>query len=91
MVKKLASGIIVVICAFLLGLATYLLIIFAGDYMIDEEKLVLNETTTIVDENDRLITKLFVENRELVAGTEIPKHVKEVFIATEDARFHDHY
>lgn len=91
MVKKLASGIIVVICAFLLGLATYLLIIFAGDYMIDEEKLVLNETTTIVDENDRLITKLFVENRELVAGTEIPKHVKEAFIATEDARFHDHY
>lgn len=68
----------------------YLFAIFLGNYVIDDEKLVMNSATSIVDQNDELIIKLYVENREIVPLQNIPLHVQQAFIAIEDARFYDH-
>lgn len=64
--------------------------ILLGNYVIDDKKLVMNSATSIVDQNGELITKLYVENREVVSLKRIPKHVQQAFIAIEDARFYDH-
>ncbi|WP_078556656.1 transglycosylase domain-containing protein [Bacillus alkalicellulosilyticus] len=68
----------------------YLFIILAGDYVIDDKKLVMNTATKIVNEDEEELTKLFVENRELTSIHEIPEHVQHAFVAIEDARFYDH-
>ncbi|MGY3715640.1 transglycosylase domain-containing protein [Sutcliffiella cohnii] len=80
----------VIISSLIIGLIGYMLIIYAGNYVIDEKKLVMNSATTLVDENGEFITKLFVENRELVKMDDIPEHVQQAFIAVEDHRFYEH-
>ncbi|WP_198949156.1 PBP1A family penicillin-binding protein [Lottiidibacillus patelloidae] len=72
------------------GLLFYILIIFLGDYVIDEKKLVMNATTVLKDEDGNELASLFIENRELVSIKDIPEHVQEAFIAIEDARFYKH-
>lgn len=61
-----------------------------GNYAIDEKDLVLNESTTVVDQEGHEITKLFLENREIVNIDEIPQHVQNAFISIEDHRFFQH-
>jgi len=52
----------------------------------------LNQTTYIVDENDKLIDKLHAnENRTMVTIDQIPKNLQNAFIAIEDKRFMDHH
>ncbi len=72
------------------GLLGYIFIIFLGDYVIDEKKLIMDSTTTMVDENGNEIASLFFENREIVDINKIPKHVQEAFVAVEDNRFYEH-
>lgn len=74
-----------------LALVGYLLILMAGDYVLDEKKLVMNSSSVLVDEEGRVIKKLFVENRDLVDLKEVPKDVQEAFISVEDARFYEHH
>lgn len=51
----------------------------------------LNQTTYIVDKEDRLIDKLHAnENRTMVTLDQIPKKLQDAFIAIEDKRFNDH-
>lgn len=51
----------------------------------------LNQTTYIVDENDKVIDKLHAnENRSIVSLDQIPKHLQNAFIAIEDKRFYSH-
>ncbi|RBW69310.1 transglycosylase domain-containing protein [Bacillus taeanensis] len=90
MIKKASITAALFVGIIFLGLIGYLLIIFAGNYVIDEKKLVMNETTTIVDEEEHVITKLYVQNRELVDIKDIPDHVKNTFLAVEDIRFYEH-
>ncbi|HEU5139805.1 MAG TPA: PBP1A family penicillin-binding protein [Bacillales bacterium] len=75
----------------LLGFVGYLGILFAGDYVIDKEDLVLDSATKIVNEKGDLITKLYVENRDPVDIKEIPDSVQQAFIAVEDSRFYEHH
>lgn len=72
------------------GLIGYIFIIFLGDYVIDEKKLIMDSTTTMVDENGNEIASLFFENREIVEINRIPKHVQQAFVAVEDNRFYEH-
>ncbi|WP_408055263.1 transglycosylase domain-containing protein [Sutcliffiella halmapala] len=81
---------IVLISSIFLGLIGYIMIIFAGNYVIDDTKLIMDSTTTLVDEEGKPITKLFFENREIVTIDEIPKHVQQAFVAVEDQRFYEH-
>jgi penicillin-binding protein 2A len=88
--KLLLSGLtllLTVICAFL----GYLFIIFMGNYVLDEEKLVMNTASKLTDIEGNEITKLYIENRELVDISEIPDYVQQAFISVEDQRFYEHY
>lgn len=89
--KKIGIGLIATVAVFLIGLLGYLGILLAGNYVIDEKKLVMNSATELVDEDGEIITKLYFENREPVSIDEIPDHVQEAFVATEDSRFYDHH
>ncbi|WP_051317244.1 PBP1A family penicillin-binding protein [Bacillus panaciterrae] len=76
---------------FLTACIGYFFIIFLGDFIIDEKKLVLNSTSRIVDEQGNEIAKMYVENRELVSIDQIPSHVQKAFLAAEDTRFYEHH
>lgn len=89
--KKLGIGLVATIAVFLVGLLGYLGILLAGNYAIDEKKLVMNSATKLVTTEGDLITKLYIENRDPVSIEDIPDHVQEAFIATEDSRFYDHH
>ena len=59
----------------------------------DEEKLatIINEEATLVYSSDEiLIGKVFAENRTNVKSEQIPTHLKNALIATEDKRFYEH-
>ncbi|MCH1626834.1 transglycosylase domain-containing protein [Ferdinandcohnia quinoae] len=81
----------VILGSFILGLIGYLLIIYAGNYVIDDKKLVMNSASRLVDQDGNLITKLYYENRDLVSIQDIPDYVQNAFIAIEDTRFYKHH
>lgn len=88
--KKLIIVINFILGAFILGLIGYLIIIFAGNQMIDNKDLVMSATTKIVDQQGHEISKLYIENRQVVSIDKIPNSVQEALIATEDSRFYQH-
>lgn len=47
--------------------------------------------TRILDINGRLISQFFAENRQLIAYDDIPPHLIEAILSTEDQLFFDHY
>ena len=49
-----------------------------------------SEGGSIIDENGRLIGHLAIVRRINVPLAQIPKHVRQAFVATEDRRFFDH-
>ncbi|NLS44181.1 MAG: penicillin-binding protein 1A [Firmicutes bacterium] len=49
------------------------------------------EATEIYDTNNKLITRLYVENRVWVPLSEIPKELQDAVIAIEDWRFREHH
>lgn len=56
-----------------------------------DELFDLNQTTYIVDKNDKLIDKLHAnENRTMVTIDQVPKNLQNAFIAIEDKRFKEH-
>ncbi len=62
----------------------------AGSYQLDEEKLMMNRSSVLVDTEGNVITNLYMENREFVSITEIPEYVQQGFVAMEDSRFYEH-
>ena len=82
---------IAILFTFLLSLFGYLIIIYAGDYVIDEKMLVMDSATKLVDQKGEVITKLFSENRDLISIEEVPEQVQQSFIAVEDTRFYQHH
>ncbi|MFZ3578675.1 transglycosylase domain-containing protein [Virgibacillus sp. DJP39] len=73
-----------------LGISGYLVIVFGGKLVVNEEDLILDVTTTIETKNGDIIAELYNENRTLVSIDDVPKHVQEAFIAVEDRRFYEH-
>ncbi|WYP27764.1 PBP1A family penicillin-binding protein [Alkalihalobacillus sp. FSL W8-0930] len=90
MFKRIVTYVVLAISALLAGLLVYAFVILAGNYVIDNEKLVMNNSSSLVDESGELITRLYVENRQPVSIDEIPDHVQEAFVAVEDNRFYEH-
>ncbi|WP_429714977.1 transglycosylase domain-containing protein [Bacillus rhizoplanae] len=76
---------------FIFAIVLYKLIIFTGDYMMDEKRLVFHSSSRIVDQQGKEITKLYVENRELVHIEDIPTFVQQSFLAVEDSGFYKHH
>ncbi|PGA96151.1 transglycosylase domain-containing protein [Bacillus toyonensis] len=88
--KKVKWTILGGVATFLVAIVLYKLIVLAGSYMMDEKQLVFHSSSRIVDQKGKEITKLYVENRELVPIEQIPKYVQQAFVAVEDARFYEH-
>ncbi|UGB31638.1 transglycosylase domain-containing protein [Metabacillus sp. B2-18] len=91
MKKKLLLSSIALVSVVIFALLGYLFIIFMGNYVIDEEKLVMNTASKLVDVEGNEITKLYIENRELVNISEVPEYVQKAFISVEDQRFYEHH
>lgn len=89
--KKLLYAVALLAGMLVLGFIGYLGILFAGNYVIDKEGLVMDSATKIVDENGNLITKLYMENRNPVDIQDIPESVQHAIIAVEDSRFYEHH
>jgi len=54
MYKKGLYAIAALVGIFLLGLIGYIIILFLGNYVIDEKKIVMDSATRLVDENGRI-------------------------------------
>jgi len=44
----------------------------------------------VYDDNDKRIDDFFLEDRKIITLAEIPKSVKDAFVAAEDSRFYEH-
>ncbi|MGG0839337.1 transglycosylase domain-containing protein [Bacillus paralicheniformis] len=89
--KRFFIPIIITAAIFLLSLIGYITILFLGDYVIDEKKLIFHASSKIVDQNGEEVTSLYTENRRPVSIAEVPESVKNAFIAVEDKRFYEHH
>ncbi|NLN42083.1 MAG: PBP1A family penicillin-binding protein [Clostridiales bacterium] len=79
--------------AILLTMTAYILGVTVSTWKeLDISKLEnIQESSFIYDLNDEKITSIHgVENRIKVSLSEVPKHVQDAFIATEDIRFYKH-
>lgn len=88
--KKVKWTLLGGLATLLLAIVLYKLIVLAGGYMMDEKQLVFHSSSRIVDQKGKEITKLYVENRDLVPIEQIPKYVQQAFVAVEDSRFYEH-
>ncbi|MDM5192454.1 PBP1A family penicillin-binding protein [Bacillus hominis] len=88
--KKVKWTLLGGLATFVLAIVLYKLIVLTGGYMMDEKQLVFHSSSRIVDQKGKEITKLYVENRELVPVEQIPKYVQQAFVAVEDSRFYEH-
>ncbi|MCU0847612.1 MAG: PBP1A family penicillin-binding protein [Spirochaetes bacterium] len=50
-----------------------------------------NATTRIYDKNDRLVSELFRQKRDVVTLDKIPKNLVHAFVAIEDNEFYEHW
>ncbi|GIP32580.1 transglycosylase domain-containing protein [Paenibacillus sp. J2TS4] len=91
--KMTAVSLVTAALAIVVALAGYLIIIYMGKNILDEQanKLQLTEGSVVLDADGNEVAKLYNrENRELVSKDDIPKLVTGAFIATEDRRFTEH-
>lgn len=75
MYKKGLYVIVVLVGIFLLGLIGYIIILFFGNYVIDEKKIVMDLVMRLVDENGDELIKFYVKNWDLVLIDKILKYV----------------
>lgn len=74
----------------LLGIAGFLVILFGGRFVVDQEDLILKTTTKIESADGEVVGRLYEENRTPVSIEAIPDHVEQAFVAIEDKRFYEH-
>lgn len=83
------SGVIVFIPVF------FILSVYAGIFgRLPGKKELLNyknaAASVVLSAEGELIGKFYSENRTEVSGDQIPRHLAEALVATEDARFYEH-
>src|SRR5690625_388929 len=84
--RKINYKLLALIFLALFLLTGFLLVAFIGitlakNYEIDESQLVMDETSTIYDQDGNEITKLYQQNRETVPIGDIPEQVRNAFVA----------
>ena len=57
----------------------------------DDSSFYSSETSFIYDANGNLMHTLYDENRVYVTGADIPDFLFDILVASEDARFYDHF
>lgn len=92
--KIFLFGFLIVFSSALFGILFFLMVLIgAFGPLPDKEELsaISNEEASLVFSSDsRLIGKYFAENRTNIRWEEIPNHLKNALIATEDKRFFTH-
>ncbi|SFA81708.1 penicillin-binding protein 2A [Lentibacillus halodurans] len=88
--KKLKWLLLSLVFVLVSGIIGYVVILFGGGLIVDEENLVLDATTTVETSDGTVIGKLYKENRMPITLDKIPGHVQEAFISIEDRRFYEH-
>ncbi len=92
-IKRLMFWLIVTaVTAVISAMGVYLFFILNGQKLLAENvnKLVMDEATIIYDRSGKEVTKLYIENREIVSLNDVPDLMEAAFIATEDRRFNKH-
>ena len=89
-VAKLLSLIVLILVVTIGGTITYYAVTIdlpGIDTLKDYRPIV---ASIVYDDNDKRIDDFFLEDRKVIALAEIPKSVKDAFIAAEDSRFYEH-
>jgi penicillin-binding protein 2A len=97
--RKISAGRVTLwlVAAMLLGvlcaIGLYIMIILNGQKLLAEnkDKLDMSQTSIIYDSEGKEVTRMYTQNRVLVSLGEVPKLLREAFIATEDRRFESHF
>lgn len=87
--KILLSMLVIGIIGMVAGGITFAVIV-AGAPPLDDKKLKDSFSSIIYDMNGKEITEFGQVKRTYVPYKDIPKHLEEAVLATEDARFYDH-
>lgn len=66
-------------------------VILAGNYAVDEKKLVMPQTSVFLDQDGKEFGQVAEEDRKYVSLSEMPDYLGQAFIAVEDRRFMHHY
>lgn len=90
LISKLKIFLFILIVIVGIVFSGYAAIIVGGNLIVDDEDLVLDETTTVETAEGEVVSKLYDEDRSVRGIDEIPKHVQDAFISIEDRRFYEH-
>jgi len=95
MFKKILKFVIATIVLLTLAFAIFIASVYYGVFghlhTTEELQEFQNETATLVlSEEGRLIGKYFAQNRTNIKFDQLPKHLVNALVATEDARYFDH-
>jgi penicillin-binding protein 1A len=93
--KKILKYILILLFSILLSVVLLFIAVYSGKFgsLPDKKALasIKNEEASLVISNDSVIIgKFFAENRTNISNDEIPDHLKNALIATEDKRFFTH-
>jgi penicillin-binding protein 1A len=95
LLKRILKYFLVFLSAILLLCVLFFLLVYSGKFGTlpgkAELKAINNEEASLVISSDSVIIgRFFAENRTNISNTEIPDHLKNALIATEDKRFFTH-
>lgn len=89
--KKWGYFLTAILSVLVISFIGYLLIVFLGNYVIDEDKLVIHSTSEMVDLDGHFISKLYNENHEIISIEDVPDYMKQAIVSIEDERFYKHH
>lgn len=85
----------IILAAFLLTLAVVIVACAGMSDRIKSKNELLNfknaTASSVMSEDGQLIGKYFYENRTNISFDQLPKHLVDALVATEDVRFYDHH
>lgn len=93
--KKSLKYLFIVAVLVLLSCVIFFFAIYSGVFgplpnKADLTEIKNEEASLVISSDDQIIGKFFAENRTNISFDEIPVHLKNALIATEDKRFFDH-
>lgn len=85
------AGLILLGLLFCLIMGIWTLVIASSLPDLNSESLIPTETSIIYDKDDQEFSRLFAaENRTLIEYQDLPQHLIDCVVATEDIRFYEH-
>ncbi|MDD3242587.1 MAG: PBP1A family penicillin-binding protein [Eubacteriales bacterium] len=75
------------------GIVVFIIFLNTGDWAnFDPSKLEnIKQTLTVYDKDNQAVAGMYSENRTLITLDQVPQHVIDALICTEDTRFYSHH